>query len=154
MRGLFALLILLNAGFFIWQYSMQESSEARPPTALALPPDSSIKPLVLLREAGPLIPKNTTAAENPAPPPAIAATPCYTIGPFITAAEAQRAGAMLETEGLASSLRAGGTLDNPEHWLDIGNNTVPPTPVPEILWQTLLSLFAEIRQQPHTCPSS
>ncbi len=151
MRVLFALLIMLNAGFFIWQYSMQESSEARPPTPLALPPDSSIKPLVLLREAGTPTPKDTAATESPAQPPAPTITSCYTIGPFITAPEAQRASVMLETEGLAAHPRTGGSLDNPEHWLDIGNNAAAPTPVSEALWQTLLSLFTDIQQQPHAC---
>ena len=151
MRVLFALLIILNAGFFIWQYSMQESSEARPPTALALPPDSSIKSLVLLREAGIPAPKDTAANESPAQPPAPATTSCYTIGPFITAAEAQRASVMLETEGLTAHPRTDGTPDNPEHWLDIGNNTAASAPVSETLWQTLISLFTDIRQQPHAC---
>ena len=152
MRVLFVLLIMLNAGFFIWQYSMQESSEARPPTALALPPDSSIKPLVLLREAGTPTSKDTAAAESPAQPPTPAITSCYTIGPFITAAEAQRARIMLETEGLTAHPRAGGTLDNPEHWLDIGSSAAPPpAPLSETLWQTLISLFSDIQQQPHAC---
>ena len=149
MRWLFALLILLNAGFFIWQYSMQESREAHPPTALALPPDSSIKSLVLLREAGAQIPIDPAAAADSALLAAPATTSCYTIGPFITAAEAQRASVMLKTESLAARPRAGGTLDNPEHWLDIGNSAA--TPIPEILWQTLISLFTNIQQQPHAC---
>lgn len=153
MRGLFVLLMMLNAGYFIWQYSMQKSSEAHSPTALALPPDSGIKSLVLLREAGLLTPKNTTAPKNTVqqPPPAPTAS-CYTIGPFMTGPDAQRASVMLETEELTVHSRTDGTLDNPEHWIDIGNNTTsPPAPVSEALWQTLISQFADIRQQPRVC---
>ena len=152
MRGLFALLIMLNAGFFIWQYSMQESNEAHPPTALALPPDSSIRALVLLGEAGSLTAKNTDTVADPAQPSAPATMPCYTIGPFITAPEVQRASVMLETEGLTAHPRTGGTLDNPEHWIDVGNDAaIPPAPISEALWQSLISLFADIQQQPRAC---
>ncbi len=158
MRWLFALLLLLNTGFFIWQYSVQKSGEAHSTTALALPPDNSIKSLVLLREIRPTtLPGNaSTAGDNTLqPPPATVAPtlPCYTIGPFITAQEAQRASTLLEEmEQFIPRLRAGGTLDNPEHWLDIGSNPAqPPPPVSEPLWQTLISTFGNIQQQPHTC---
>ena len=167
MRWLFALLLLLNAGFFIWQYSMQESSKARPATALALPPDSSIKPLVLLREVPLSVPGNAPATEDMLPktadtnttenlasqvPPTPAAS-CYTIGPFLTAQEAQRASLLLKREGLIPHLRAGGTTDNPEHWLDAGNRAESsPAPVSETLWRTLTSTFSHIQQQPRPCP--
>lgn len=158
MRWLFALLLLLNAGFFIWQYSVQKSGEAHSITSLALPPDNSIKSLVLLREIRPTaLPGNTNTAGDKTSQATLPATvaptlPCYTIGPFITAQEAQRASTLLEMEQFVPRLRAGGTLDNPEHWLDIGSNPVqPPPPASESLWQTLISTFGNIQQQPHTC---
>ena len=160
MRWLFALLILLNAGFFIWQYSIQESTEAHPATPLALPPDSNIKPLVLLREVTPTAPATASTVEKvtPQPPPAIASpvpTPtesCYTIGPFITAQDAERASTLLEETGLTSHLRADGAPDILEYWLDIDNSAEqPPPPVFEALWQTLNSTFTNIQQQPRAC---
>ncbi len=160
MRGLFVLLILLNAGFFVWQYSMQESSEARPATTLALPPDSSIKPLVLLREVSPTAPKDASTEENTpqqttpvtAVRPPTPAESCYTIGPFFTAQEAQRANTMLETEEITPHLRADGTPDNPEYWLDIDSGPEQPlSPVSEVLWQTLISTFTDIQQQSRAC---
>jgi len=161
MRWLFALLILLNAGYFIWQYSIQESSEARPATPLALPPDSSIKPLVLLREVTPTAPEAASTVEKATPeepPPAIAAPvspptePCYTIGPFITAQDAQSASTLLDEAGLTSHLRADGAPDIPQYWLDIDNSANPSLPpISEALWQTLNSTFTDIQQQPRAC---
>ncbi len=163
MRWLFVLLILLNAGFFVWQYSMQESSEARPVTTLALPPDSSIKPLVLLREVSPAAPKDASTEENtPQQATPVTATTavrpptptesCYTIGPFFTAQEAQRANTMLETDEITPHLRADGTPDNPEYWLDIDSDPEQSlSPVSATLWQTLVSTFTDIQQQSRAC---
>lgn len=143
MRWLFLLLVLLNAGFFVWQYSQQKSSEARPSTLLGLPPDSTIQTLILLREAGP------TATATQAVPEVAG---CYTIGPFMTAEEAQRATTMLETEGFTSQARVSGTQDNPEHRLDISATAGQPAPpISDILWQTLISVFPGIQQQPRSC---
>ena len=162
MRWLFALLILLNAGYFIWQYNIQESSEARLATPLALPADSSIKPLVLLREVTPTTApeaastvKKATPEEPPPAPVASVLTPtesCYTIGPFITAQDTERASILLDEAGLTSHLRTDGAPDIPEYWLDIDNSAEQSlSPISEALWQTLNSTFTDIQQQPRAC---
>lgn len=96
MRALFLALVLINAGFFYWQYTLNGSRPTAPQSA-DLPQDDGVAPLQLLSEAKPDTKRKPSQPRSPAPdePPPPAPVPaadnsaCYIVGPFPGETEAR-----------------------------------------------------------------
>jgi hypothetical protein len=82
MRALFLALVLINVGFFYWQYTLNGGLVPAPETSEA-PQDDSVPQLRLLSEA-----KHKPAQGAPAGPPAKREA-CFLVGPFPDETEAR-----------------------------------------------------------------
>ena len=145
MRYLIYLLLLANLAFFVWYpRPLEQDSERR-----ALPPlPAGVDTLVLLSErdaqsAGteapaaaaetPAAPPATPAPEpepepeqEPGPAPAAEAVPvtlCQSVGPFLTRADADRAGRLLRDAGYEPQRRDARTREQTGYWVYL-----PPMP--------------------------